>query len=96
MCVRGVSPHWTLLRSFEQFLYLTHGNPTCDFCYYYDENMVMMILLLPHCRHLGMMLMMMISQACPCDAPMAVVHLFLREQRPNRSIRVGSGVFLII
>ena len=54
-------------------------------CYYYDENMVMMILLLPHCRQLEMMLMTMISQACPCEAPMAVVLLFLRGAALNRS-----------
>src|ERR1700723_1521213 len=51
--------------------------------YYYDENMVM-ILLLPHCRQLEMMLMMMISQACPCEAPISVELLFYGEA-PNRS-----------
>jgi len=53
-------------------------------CYYYDENM-MMILLLPHCRHLEMMIVMMISQTCPCEAPMADALLVFTGEAPNRS-----------
>ena len=44
---------------------------------------MLMIILLPHCRHLGMILMMIISQACPCEEPMAEVLLFFTGAVPQ-------------
>ena len=74
------------------FLYLTHGNPTCELLllwWEYGDDDIIIATLSTAWDDVGDDDFPSLSM----EAPMAAMLLFLRDSVPTVQIRVGSGVF---